>query len=502
MQSKAKKYVPVIAILFTFLFVTGCEDWLQVEPDQGLIITEYWKSREDVEATLMAAYRNFALMDESLFLYGEIRGDMVRAGNNVRLADDRILDNNITPDNQLCQWAAFYKVIHHCNLVLEHSDGVMEADPNFTQVTLKAFKAEALFLRSLAYFYLVRIYKDVPLVLQSSETDNVDFFLEKTEGPVVLDTLVNQLETARTFMPRNRDYGTPAANRGRATYGAINALLADIHLWSFDYDECLEAIANIEAQQQYFLMSPGDYFDIYYPGNSLEGIFELQLDKSINLNNSTWPLTYNTKRFNVSDYALELLNPELSNEIIRGNASICVDYDFHNNKNAEFIWKYCGSNPDGRSVRPSSENRSANFVIYRYADILLMKAEAFSQTNRYDEALAVINEIRTRASMPVINTLVNTPTAFEDQIMEERAKELAYEGKRWFDLLRMGRRNNYARKEDLIEIMIRNVPATQKRILATRLVDPMGWYLPIYEEELERNKALVQNPYYQQYSAE
>ena len=91
----------------------------------------------------------------------------------------------------------------------------------------------------------------------------------------------------------------------------------------------------------------------------------------------------------------------------------------------------------------------------------------------------------------------SSPVLFEDAIMEERALELAFEGKRWFDLLRMGRRNNYARKDKLVEIIIKNVPSTQKRILSAKLTNPLGWYLPVYKAEIERNKNLVQNPYYQ-----
>ena len=107
----------------------------------------------------------------------------------------------------------------------------------------------------------------------------------------------------------------------------------------------------------------------------------------------------------------------------------------------------------------------------------------------------ILSKIRERADVPALN-LANSAVAYEDAIMQERALEFAYEGKRWFDLLRMGRRNNFARKEKLIEVIVSNVPSTQKRILAAKLTNPLGWYLPVYDEEIERNKNLVQNPFY------
>ena len=91
----------------------------------------------------------------------------------------------------------------------------------------------------------------------------------------------------------------------------------------------------------------------------------------------------------------------------------------------------------------------------------------------------------------------DSPVDFEDAILTERAIELCFEGKRWFDLLRMGRRNNYARKNQLIEIIVSKVPSAQKRVLSVKLSDPNGWYLPIHSTEIERNYKLVQNPYYE-----
>jgi hypothetical protein len=131
---------------------------------------------------------------------------------------------------------------------------------------------------------------------------------------------------------------------------------------------------------------------------------------------------------------------------------------------------------------------------------MLMKAEALSQKDNpdYEQAASIINLIRARALRNPI-TIAESPIAFEDAILEERAKELAYEGKRWFDLVRMGRRNNYLRKDNLIKIIIEDVSSAQKLVLASKLTNPYGWYLPIHFNELESNGNLEQNPYYEVY---
>jgi hypothetical protein len=280
--------------------------------------------------------------------------------------------------------------------------------------------------------------------------------------------------------------------KGRATKAAFDALLADISLWNFDYDKTIEYCNRILANKEFVMMPGTRWFELYYPGNSLESIFEFQFEDKYNQKNSMYGKTNRySYNYDPSPRAVELFARKYALEITRGeDASITKlsedDY---------LIWKYVGRAPDGKTERTGSDQSGCNWIVYRLAEIYLMKAEALSQLSRFDEALMIINLIRERANVVKIN-VGNSTIAFEDAVMEERALELAFEGKRWFDLLRMGRRNNFARKEKLVETIIKNVPSTQKRILSAKLTNPLGWYLPIYKGEIERNKNLVQNPYY------
>ena len=483
----SRSYLPIIVLLAVIIFA-GCEDWLETLPPDGLVKEEYWQNKEDVESTLMGAYQGFAKMDELLFLYGELRADMIVEDNNM-VQDERLVKNgDIFPDNKMCDWSPFYEIINYCNNVIEYAPAVMDNDPTFTEFDMEGYRSEAKALRALAYFYLVRVFNDVPLVTEPSDNDDVNFFLAKTDGDTILTRMKEDLKDARLKL-RN-DYGNDSENRGRITQSAADAILADICLWNFEYEESLVYLDNIINSGRYFLQPTIRWFEIYNPGNTYEGIFELQFNQQNNQGNTLYRNTYQRDYYQASLYAQEILLPELSGENVRGKGSISTESIGYK------VWKYCGGAPDQRTLRPGSSNRSANWIMYRYADILLMKAEALSQLGQYEEALGLINDIRTRALMPPAE-IAFTAEDFEEAILLERAKELAYEGKRWFDLMRMGRRNNYANKEKLIEIIIENVSSTRRLILASKLTDPNGWYYPVKDTEIESNPNIDQNPYYE-----
>ena len=116
-----KKYITIGILLAGLLFGNGCSEWLFLEPEDGIIRQEYWKSKEDVHTSLMGAYQAFAKLDATLFLYGELRADLIDIDVNTRNDHKDIKKGNIVPDNSMCDWSKFYTVINYCNSILKNA---------------------------------------------------------------------------------------------------------------------------------------------------------------------------------------------------------------------------------------------------------------------------------------------------------------------------------------------------------------------------------------------
>ena len=485
-NSDQRKFLGMAILIIMGLMGNACSDFLDEQPTDGLVRSEYWKNKEEVLATLAGAYKKLAAMDKILFIHGEVRGDMLDAGTSLENAQEKMMESNIQSDNRYAKWDDFYTVINLCNHVITLAPSVQELDQTFSDYLLQQYIAEATFLRSLCYFYLVRIWNDVPFVLEPSETDNADFFLPLTPSEQILASIKDDLIEISNRIPTV--YPSNEHSKSRASKGAVNALLADISLWNFEYADCIEYVEEVEQSGIYFLLPATEWFDLYQPGFSLEGIFEIFYDHSIGQPNSLYNSTINQNNYVASEYAQIVLSVEVleAAEQVRGYGSISLT-----NK----IWKYGGQFPDQETGRPAGTSASANFMVYRLAELYLMKAEAYSQLGSFNEAQEYLNMVRERANVETL-VLSNDVQAFEDAILTERAKELAFEGKRWFDLLRMGRRNDYANKDKLIEILVQDVPSTQKLVQKAKLSNPLGWFMPIHIDEIDRNREITQNPYY------
>ncbi|MCA1744366.1 MAG: RagB/SusD family nutrient uptake outer membrane protein, partial [Bacteroidales bacterium] len=483
------------ALLFGMLFLlsfTSCNDWLELYPENAQVSSQYWETKADVEAVLAAGYVRLRGSVDKLFVWGEVRGNGVMLVNinkddNTRAAQ-RIRSMDILPSNLYAKWGEMYQVINIANSVIKYGPEVVEMDDSFTNEELNSFLSEAYFLRSLAYFYLVRTFRDVPYITQPYVNDDERFEVEKISGDLILDYLVEDLEKSRVaakeFFPE-LDNEYQMNTKGRVTKWTINALLADIYLWQGNYEACISACDHIVASGRVGLIS--NWFLNFFPGNSNESIFEIQYSYDRGQTNSFAGWFDVAPKYLASIATVQLFNETQGLGDVRGeNGSFLLGGQ------ALGIWKYMGLDYyDISTAKRSSIQNDQNYIVYRLADVLLMKAEALVMTENYEEAIGILNQIRARAGIEGDMNPAATEFEMLQLVMKERQRELVAEGKRWFDLLRVAKRDDYRYLNYLIEEVTSVVPLSSLAIVSSKLMNTDSHYLPIHQDELNANRLLI-----------
>lgn len=503
MRTKIKA---ILATLLIFVTTVSCDDYLDLRPQDGIVRDEFWKTKEDINAAVIGIYSSLLksppvvkvptggtdyTITEYLFMYGEFRADMVGPGTNITPDQRDITTSNILSSNDLTSWHAFYRTINYCNTVIDLAPAVLDSDPTLTQNQLKHYLSEALAIRAYLYFTLARTFKDVPLKLEATLSDADNFQLPVTPQSEVFAQVVKDLALAEEYAVT--DYGNNASNKGRITVYAINAMQTDVYLWMEKYEEALAAATKVTSSPQFALIPASNtwFSRVFAEGNSSESIFEFQY-ATTNLN-PFYDMLFQRPEFLASPLVLEEVFgvdfADPNNRDVRGERCALIP-------GTNEIFKFTGLNTEERKT---SQECDTHWFVYRFADVLLLKAEALAELGRGEEALAIIENIRTeRKAIALTAQTVNPANKSEviDYILAERARELAYEGKRWFDVLRNAKRNNYARLDLLLNMAMTNAPADQQQSILAKLQDPNSHYLPINEYDLYTNKALVQNPFY------
>lgn len=493
----------IILTILGCILVISCDEWLYLEPEEGVIREEYWQSEDDVFAAVMGCYASLLgnaiggsgySIPEMVFLWGEIRGDLAVPYRN-KTEFRNIYYGDILADNPVCRWNTFYQSINFCNTVLEFAPDVLERDPSFSDDQLKIYESEALALRALLYFYLVRSFGEVPLKLTATVSDEENFAIPKSSSSVVLNQIKADLREAEKNAPYT--YGDNDSDKGRITKFAVYAIQADVYLWCEQYDSCLIACNKITDSGKFGLVqSDKNWFTtLYATGNSSESIFELQFSKT--RYNPLFDMHGVDRYFRASPGAMEIIFPYDYN-VIEDSADVRADKGSYHSSYNYMIWKYVGKNTDEQKIYLESYT---HLIIYKYSEILLTKAEALNQLNRMDEALVLVNRIRRRARASDITDMATgqtlTKNTMADYILEERARELAFEGKRWYDVLRNARRNHYERLQILVNMVVSSSPGEKQVTIKNKMLDTLYHYWPIYKDELETNAALVQNAFYE-----
>jgi starch-binding outer membrane protein, SusD/RagB family len=466
---------------------TSCANFLDLKPKDNLVQDEFWQNKEQVNSAVAACYASMnetGYMDR-VIMWGELRAEMLVSA---RASGDQLdmLMGFMKPSSSVVDWASFYKTINYCNTVLAFGKTTLQKDPTFTETELKIYEGEALAVRALTYFILVRNFKDVPLVVTATLNDQTDFYVKKEKEGVIIAKIIDDLKIALNALPVG--YAKSAAyDKGRMTKGAVLALLADVYLWSNRYNECIAACGTIEKLNKYHLVDGSDWFNkIFFAGNSEEGIFELQFnDIFATLRNYFYVTNPMFKAYNgIADLYGDDLNDK------RGNLTTF-------NQNGNIVFKFAGVNPNSGEYR-SDQQFYNTWVFYRYADVILMQAEAYlksSTRQNLDSAYFLINSVHQRATSTPLEANISV-TELEKALLLERQKEFAYEGKRWYDLLRFARRNKFQEQKLITEMAETKTNSDNFQEIMSYYSDTASYFLPIYMEEINKNPNLEQNPYY------
>ncbi|UCH14100.1 MAG: RagB/SusD family nutrient uptake outer membrane protein [Bacteroidales bacterium] len=503
------KKINFILITLVLIF-SGCTEFLTLEPQDELIREEYWKTETDVVNVLGQAYAKMADILDDVYYWTELRGGLLSPNENrVKPETLEFFNFNINEFNEKTKWKDFYVLINLVNTIIEYAPLAKDNDKTFTDIAYNGYIAEAYYIRCLCYFYLVKSFKDVPYITKSYSMDDQDFNFAKSSEQEIIDYLITDLNSIvdKAF---NLDYYDPEDTRrkGRVNVNTVYALLADIYLWNDNYQSCIESCNKVN-ELSYELVPGDDYFDIFAEeGNSSESIFELQFDydeyqttnKFLDHENkdgdNLYSLTSNNsqgkKETEVSEYLMELY---ATDDLRQYSDEGDVTY----NSSVLSIWKYEGNAPYDQSIRNRNdrdkEESDANWIFYRFSEIHLMKAEAYAEMDDFTKSLEQLNIVRKRAG--IVDYTTENRKILIEEILNERAREFVGEGKRWFDLVRVCRRDIDNRLPIISGAVISNVDPRSRSAVAIKLRDTNSWFLPVFYIELQLNSQLEQNPFYE-----
>lgn len=507
-----KRIYTIFSLIILLGIGTGCSDWLNIKPDSEIVLDDYWQNESQVNQVMAACYKSMTETSAMLHMvvWGELRSDNATYGIGIPLDMYQILNFDISPSNYYCEWGSMYATINYCNNLLHYAPGVVELDANFTESKLHSVEAEVKAIRALAYFYLVRTFGQVPWIEAPSIDDVQDYNIIKSDETVILNKLVDDLLFAIRY---GRDeFDTNANSKGRFTKSGMRALLADIYLWQQKYSECVNMCDQVMADPNLELVEGEDVLTkVFSDGNSTESIFELQFDRDIQPNKVVYDFYGG-----YGDYYGWISFPAV---LVTGDYSpfeyrVGTGYESEKDLREKdflrqdmggdqyFVFKYAGY-MRVEDVNENStyyyRNSTPNWIVYRLSDIMLMKAEALVQleTNS-EEVIRLVNSTYMRSNIEDADSLQlnNYASKYEltKLVLRERQRELMFEGKRWFDLMRLSRRENDP--APLLSYVTKKFTGNSSTEYSKMSVMD-ALYLPIHTKELESNSALKQNPFYE-----
>lgn len=456
------KFKYIFSIIVIFGMLSCSESFTDLAPESQRNANIFYKTASDMEVAVNAIYNTLkadGCYNQSYWVLQELRSDNT-FWDGTGLAEeitvfDKFTDistSNITE----AAWSDSYQGVSRANIVLNRIDGVeMDASQR------EQLRAEALFLRSFFYYHLTVAFGNIPLILTETASVAEGQDHRQVDANTVYNQLIPDLESAESSLPQSYT----GIDVGRATKGAAATLLAKIYLIIGNKAKAEAALRRVMG---YGYSLVPNYADLWGPENehNSESIFEVEFEGGFGDQGNQFTNQFNGDlAASVTSGQRNIPERDLIDDYETGDLRFDASLDSVTVDNTGWPIKYGVTNAFSEDDAPN------NWVVFRYADVLLMLAEALGESG---EAYDLINLVRARAGLDPIDG--STPGSFSEKLLHERRVELAFENHRWADLLRFG--------------VAESVMAAQGKPVNGKLL------FAIPQRELDLNPSFVQNSGY------
>ena len=493
-----KKAIIYLFAVLAFLSITSCTSFLDEKPSDRLVVGNFYNSEKDAQAAVDAAYEQLnSIYNRLMYMLGELPTDNMKNGlgmPNPFLQDLEFLRHNSQNTFVRDMWANSYSGILRANTAVVKITDIEK----ITENKKNRFIAEAKFLRALYYFNLVRFFGDVPLILDLKSVD--DAMIGRTPKAEVYNQIIEDLTFAETHLSLRSEYTD--AEEGRANRGAAKILLGKVYLTMGEFQKAADKLAEVVDNESTFGFALHDNYGANWKSDTeagKEAVFYIEYKQPPFKHNGEMALSgprysvpepIGVAAMNEADIPTRELYDMFSDDDTRKAVNFRTEFK-------HFVTGKIIVSSIPVSVKyfvdglESGDLCDVNVHIIRYADALLMYAEALNEVGEPAKALTVLNRIRQRAyGNDSGNFKEMSKEAFRTVVLNERRLEFPHEGHRWFDLVRTGTFIQRMKEHSAYEA---KVAEANKVDIASNLKDFMT-LMPIPQSEMDLNPNLVQNP--------
>jgi hypothetical protein len=445
------KYIAIGAVLT--LSMISCSDYLDREPFSDIQSEDFYTTEKNIDLAAVGMYGTLRTFYQNYVVLSELPADNAYTtsggADNLGQLDkfSAVGLNNLLSN----AWNNSYQSILQTNKVLS-------ALPNISfnsEVKKAQIEGEARFIRALTYFNLVRMFGKVPLVLKVINQEEARKLIRSDEQ-AVYQLIIDDLIASSTLLP-NVYSGN---NIGRATRWAALSLLGKVYLTRRQFTEALVPLQEVVERGPYALLP--NFADIFEPGNAnhRESVFEIQYEGGTLGMGSRWSSAAHPRQL-ANALGISTADETLpTNDIVQAFEAVSGELtsprylatigtlQYQNAGGATLSAKHVKKHFMENTIQNQSDD---NWPLIRFADVMMMYAETLNETSATPpaQAVALVNQIRRRAfglsvgggdaSKDLDASATATQQAFRDAIYLERRLELAFEGHRWYDLVRTER---------------------------------------------------------------